>query len=80
MGRLVLPVEIMVDQRGVVIVYRNRRIVERRQEIGSDVPNVRCVLCHRVNHILNVAVIQFEIPGFVSAQEQTTSKIMSTIS
>ena len=54
---LVLPVEIMVDESGVVIVYRDRGVVECCQDICSDVTNIRGVLCHRVDYILDVTVI-----------------------
>lgn len=54
----------MVDERGVVIVYRQRGVVESRQKIRFDIADVCRVLVHDLKDVLNVAAVELEKAGF----------------
>ena len=54
----------MVDEGGVVIVYRQRGVIQSGQKVCPDIADVRRVLVHCFQNVLNVAAIQLEKAGF----------------
>ena len=53
----------MVHLRGVIILHGGRCIVKRSQEVLSDVADVSGVVLEALEHITDMASVQFQQPG-----------------
>ena len=54
--------EIVADSGGVIRAYRHGRIVQRRQQIGPYVVDLRCGLLQAVKHIGNMLLVKLGKP------------------
>ena len=57
-------VQVMVDEKCVVAVHRDRRVIQRRQQIFLDIADIGGVLPHTVHDILHMGAVQLHKPGF----------------
>ena len=57
---LLLTVKIMIYKSRVVVVHCQGCVIQRREHICSDVPNVGRSIVHRLEHIVVVAAVQLE--------------------
>ena len=56
-------VQVMVDEKCVVAVHRDRRVIQRRQQIFLDIADIGGVLPHPVKDILDVGAADLQKPG-----------------
>ena len=56
-------VQVMVDEGCVVAVHRDRRVIQRRQQIFLDIADIGGVLPHPFQHILDVGAVDLQKPG-----------------
>ena len=65
---LPLPVHIMSDLRVIIGVYGRRRVEQRGENIGADVPNTRLILLQTLQNVQNMELIKFvkACPNLVS--------------
>ena len=54
----------MIDEGGVIIVYRQRGVIQSGQQVRFDIADVCRVLVHDLKDVLNVAAVELEKAGF----------------
>ena len=84
---LLLTVEIMIYKSRIVVVHCQGCVIQRREHICSDVPNVGRAFIHCMKDILYMAAVELEETGIsspliriVGRVEQIASSMISTIS
>ena len=56
-------VQVMVDEGCVVAVHRDRRVIQRRQQVLLDIADIGGILPHPFQHILDVGAVDLQEPG-----------------
>ena len=60
---LLLTIKIMIYKSRIVVVHRQGCVIQRREHISSDVPNVGWAFIHCMKDILYVAAVELEETG-----------------